>query len=234
MGLTIHYKLQSDTRSVPKARRVIEQLRQRALDLPFKEVGDLVELGGTECDFDNREQDDPHRWMLVQSGQYIEHGDTHYTVIPKHVIVFSTSPGDGCEQANFGLCLYPRTIETRDGRRIRTGLKGWSWQSFCKTQYSSNQECGGMENFLRCHLSIIKLLGCANEIDILGEVSDEGGFWEKRDVEALAREVGEWNVMIAGFTGQLREWFGDELESEITKFPDFEHLEAKGRDLLEE
>jgi len=32
----------------------------------------------------------------------------------------------------------------------------------------------------------------------------------------------------------LKEWVGDELESEITKFPDFEHLEAKGRDLLEE
>ena len=234
MGLTIHYKLQSDTRSVPKARRLVEQLRQRALDLPFNEVGDLVELGGTECDFDNREQDDPHRWMLVQAGQYIEHGGTHYTVIPMHLIAFSTSPGDGCEQANFGLCLYPRTIETRDGRRIRTGLKGWSWSSFCKTQYASNQECGGMENFLRCHLSVIRLLDHANELGFLDEVSDEGGFLEKRDVEALAREVGEWNVMLAGFTGQLKEWFGDELESEITKFPDFEHLEAKGRDLLEE
>ncbi|MCH7687409.1 MAG: hypothetical protein IH899_12135 [Planctomycetes bacterium] len=230
MGLTIHYKLQSDTRSVPKARRLVEQLRQRALDLPFNEVGDLVELGGTECDFDNREQDDPHRWMLVQAGQYIEHGGTHYTVIPMHLIAFSTSPGDGCEQANFGLCLYPRTIETRDGRRIRTGLKGWSWSSFCKTQYASNQECGGMENFLRCHLSVIRLLDHANELGFLDEVSDEGGFWEKRDVEALAREVGEWNVMLAGFTGQLKEWFGDELESEIAKFPDFEHLEAKGRE----
>ena len=142
MGLTIHYTFQSDTRSVSKARRLVEQLRQRALDLPFKEVGDLIELGEGECDFDNCEQDNPHRWMLVQAGQYIEHEGTHYTVIPKHLIAFSTWPGDGCEQANFGLCLYPGTIETGDGRRIRTGLKGWSWQSFCKTQYASNQECG--------------------------------------------------------------------------------------------
>ena len=234
MGLTIQYTFHSDTRSVPKARQFVEQLRQRALDLPFNEVGDLVELDGAECDFDNREQDDPHRWMLVQAGQYIEHGGTHYTVIPKLLIAFSTWPGEGCEQANFGLCHYPGTIETSDGRRIRTGLKGWSWQSFCKAQYASNQECGGMENFLRCHLSVIRMLNQASELGFLGEVSDEGDFWEKRDVTALAREVGEWNVMLAGFTGQLKEWFGDELESEITKFPDFEHLEAKGRDLLEE
>ena len=234
MGLTIHYDFQSDTRSVPKARRVVEQLRQRALDLPFEEVGDLVEMGGTGCDFDNREQDDPHRWMLVQAGQFDEHQDTHYTITPKHLIAFSTWPGEGCEQANVGLCLYPGTIETRDGRRIRTGLKGWSWQSFCKTQYASNQECGGVENFLRCHLSVIRLLDHANELGVLGEVSDEGDFWEKRDLPALAREVGEWNVMLAGFAGQMKEWFGDGLESEITKFPDFEHLEAKGRDRLGE
>ena len=107
MGLTIHYTFQSDTRSVPKARRVVEQLRQRALDLPFEEVGDLAELGGAECDFDNHDQDDPHHWMLIQVGQYIEHEDRHYTITPKHLIAFSTWPGEGCEQANFGLCHYP-------------------------------------------------------------------------------------------------------------------------------
>ncbi|MCH7689279.1 MAG: hypothetical protein IH899_21830 [Planctomycetes bacterium] len=228
MGLTIHYTFQNDTRSVPKARRVVEQLRQRALDLPFKEVGDLVELGGAECDFDNHDQDDPHRWMLVQAGQYIEHEDRHYTITPKHLIAFSTWPGEGCEQANFGLCLYPGTIEV-DGRRIRTGLRGWSWQSFCKTQYASNSECGGVENFLRCHLAVIGMLDHAAKLGVLNEVSDEGEFWEKRSVEDLAREVAEWNAHLAGFVGQLKDTLGDDFVAEITKFPDFEHLEARGR-----
>ena len=115
MGLTIHYALQADTRSVPKARRLVEQLRQRAFDLPLQTVGDLVEIGETDCDFTTCEQDDPNRWLLIQAGQYIEHDDTHYTVMPKHVIAFSAWPGEGCEEANFGLCLYPGTIETRDG-----------------------------------------------------------------------------------------------------------------------
>ena len=35
--------------------------------------------------------------------------------------------------------------------------------------------------------------------------------------------------MIAGFAGQMKDWFGDQFVAEITNFPDFEHLEAKGR-----
>ena len=39
-----------------------------------------------------------------------------------------------------------------------TKLKGWRWHSFCKTQYASDPRCGGVENFLRCHLCVVKLL----------------------------------------------------------------------------
>ena len=46
MGLTIHYSLQSDTRSERKARSLVEQLRQRAMDLPFENVGEIVEAKG--------------------------------------------------------------------------------------------------------------------------------------------------------------------------------------------
>jgi hypothetical protein len=50
MGLTIHYTLelkQGDTRRV---RRLLQQMRQLALDLPFEEVGEVVDLKGKECD----------------------------------------------------------------------------------------------------------------------------------------------------------------------------------------
>ena len=56
-----------------------------------------------------------------------------------------------------------------------------------------------------------------------------GTTWETRDVEALAREVGSWNEMIAGFAGQLKDALGNGVVSEITKFPNFEPLEARGR-----
>lgn len=226
MGLTIHYQLQSASRSPAKARQLVEQLRQRAVDLPFKEVGEIVEVNGDTADFDKLDKDDPNRWLLIQAGQYVVCDDRHYRITPTRVIAFSTYPGDGSEEANFGLAVYPKTIEV-DGKRVRTNLGDWSWSSFCKTQYASNPECGGVENFLRCHLAVVKLLDAAAEMGILKEVRDEGDYWEKRDIKALAAEVGDWNTMIAGWAGRLKDSFGDGVVSEIAKFPNFEHLEAQ-------
>ena len=232
MGLSIHYKLQAKTNSPKQARQLLEQLRQKALDLPFKEVGEIVELDGDAADFNDLDREDPHRWLLIQAGQYLMRGERHFRVTPQRVIAFSTYPGDGSGEANVGLAVYPKTIEIDDqGRtkKIRTNLGDWSWGSFCKTQYASNPECGGMENFLRCHLAIVKLLDAAAELGILQEVSDEGGFWEKRDVKALAQEIGDWNSLVAGWVGRFKDAFGDGFVSEIAKYPNFEHLEAKGR-----
>ena len=234
MGLTVHYKLKSDTRSPAEARRLVEELRKRALDLPFQEVGEIVELKGEACSFDRCDQEHPHRWLLIQAGQFVERENVHYTVMPKHVIAFSADPGQGCEQANFGLCLYPAVLNIKDprtglARRLRTELTGWCWSSFCKTQYASSPDAGGVPNFLRCHLLVVRLLDHAKQLGILASVKDEGDFWEKRNIKALAQEVGEWNEGMAGLVGQLKDLLGDDMEAPITQFPDFEHLEAKGR-----
>jgi hypothetical protein len=122
MGLTIHYTLRSDTRSAKKARELVASLRSRALDLPFEHVGDIVELSGTECDIESLDRDHPHRWLLIQAGQYIDiltrGGANHsYCVVPTHVIAFESIPGPGCEPANFGLCKYPASIETESDER---------------------------------------------------------------------------------------------------------------------
>ncbi len=237
MGLTIHWNLQADVRTVTKARELVGRLRQRALDLRFSSVGEMVDLSGRDADYKALPVESPSRWLLIQAGQYIESGDCHYAVEPQHVIAFQTQPGDGCEPANFGLCRYPAFIDVDDQRvgflprkrRVRTNLAGWCWSSFCKTQYASNPACGGVQNFLRCHLSVIALLDFAKSLGTVEGVSDEGNYWEARDVEALAREVGEWNEMIAGFAGQLKDALGANVVSEITKFPNFEPLEAHGR-----
>jgi hypothetical protein len=76
---------------------------------------------------------------------------------------------------------------------------------------------------------VIRMLDHAKELGILKSVSDEGEFWEKRNIEDLSREVGQWNEMIAGLAGKLKDMLGDEVLSAITKFSNFEHLEAKGR-----
>ncbi len=48
MGLTIHYSLTSSTRSATKAKALVEQMRQLALDLPFESVDDHVRHLGPE------------------------------------------------------------------------------------------------------------------------------------------------------------------------------------------
>ena len=237
MGLTIHYKLHSNTRSPRKARELVARLRGRALDLPFERVDDLIELSGPAGNFNQYDREHPNRWLLIQAEQYINdptYKGYSYNLAPTHVIAFSTWPGQGCEEANFGLCRYPASIEVSDPhhratvRKIRTGLSGWTWGSFCKTQYASNPECGGAPNFLRCHLCVIRMLDHAKELGLLESVSDEGDYWEKRDLEALAREVGEWNEMLAACAGQLKDLVGDGLISAISQFPNYEHLEAAG------
>ena len=132
------------------------------------------------------------------------------------------------------MCRYPGLIEVDDPvhpwlkRKIRTRLCAWTWGSFCKTQYASNPECGGVQNFLRCHLTVIRMLNHAQELGILASVSDEGDYWQQRNIEALARNVGEWNAMLVAWAGQLKDQLGDGLLSAITQFPNFEHLEAAG------
>jgi len=242
MGLTIHYsfKTQSDD---GQARELIHALHQTAQDLPFKELGQVVELSGEHCDPNKRPKDDPLRWLLIQATESVEAKPkggkknqgwtTSFTVSPSWLVAFTAWAGEGCEESNFGLCRYPAGIQTPDGLlRIE---RGWRWSSFCKTQYASNPQCGGVANFLRCHLTVIAMLDRAKQLGCLEEVSDEGGFWEKRDLPALVREIGSWNEMIAAFGGKLKDLVGNgppNLEAPIAQFPNFEQLEAAGQDKL--
>ena len=72
-------------------------------------------------------------------------------------------------------------------------------RGFCKTQYASNPEYGGLENFIKCHLLIVKMLDAANELGIVNDVSDEGGYWDKRNLQGLTSTINQYNIMMAGF-----------------------------------
>jgi hypothetical protein len=240
MGLTIHYSLKAKG-SDARAQKLIQALHQQAQDLPFKEVGPVVQLSGEQCDADKRDREDPLRWLLIQATEDVEVKQSRrvggvesgfcFTVPPTQVIAFTAWPGEGCEESNFGLCKYPAIMETSNGPR-KTKLSGWRWSSFCKTEYASDPNCGGLPNFLQCHLTVIALLDKAKELGCLEHVSDEGQFWKKRDIQALAQEVGSWNEMIAAFGGCLKNLAGDGVQMPISLFPDFERLEAAGQEKL--
>ncbi|HVX09954.1 MAG TPA: hypothetical protein VHC22_02015 [Pirellulales bacterium] len=130
------------------------QLQSRATKLPLTEVTNFIELRDEAADFRSSTPDNPNWWLLIQAGQYLV-GETHkQPQPPSHLIAFTTVPGDGCEPANFGLC------------RCSTGSSGWRWSSFCKTQYTNHREYGGVANFLKCHIAVIKMLDYARELGI--------------------------------------------------------------------
>jgi len=241
MGLTIHYSLKARG-SDAQARKLIQALHQTALDLPFKELGQVVDLSGDQCDFNKRDKEAPLRWLLIQTQEDVElvsqgrviGGQTcrsYQRVQPSRVIGFKAWPGEGCEQSNFGLCKFPAVVETEEGP-VKTKLSGWRWSSFCKTQYSSNPNCGGVPNFLQCHLTVIAMLDKARELGCLADVDDEGDFWQKRDLKALVQEIGSWNEMIAALGGRLKDLVGEGpvgVEAPITQYENFEQLELAGQ-----
>jgi len=235
MGLTIHYNLRSGLTQPENIRTVVQALRTAATQLPFQEVGAVNEFRGPAADFEQSARDDPERWLKIQAGRYLDVDGYHVSVKPTYIIAFTIQPGPGCEPANVGFCQYPTTVDVKVGdrpRRVVTHLDGWTWSSFCKTQYASARQHGGIENFLRCHVGLVKLLDFAakSEVILVG-VHDESKYFELRDLQQLVNTVGEWNQFVAAYAGILKDQaaqVGVQVESVITGFPDFEHLEAAG------
>ncbi|GAH70053.1 unnamed protein product, partial [marine sediment metagenome] len=190
MGLTIHYSFEYHSDNPAE---IVNKMRHQALTLPFETVSDIEHFKGNECNFNNS-PDNEWSWLLIQAVEDIEDKEDprrSYCVIPIEIIAFRTWPGKGCEPANFGLGRFPSKIEIDNNRSIETELStGWHWSSFCKTQYAMQ---GGLKHFLKCHLTVIKMLDFAKELCIVKRVSDDGEYWEKRSVQDLVKEICEWD-----------------------------------------
>jgi len=222
MGLTINYRLSLKNAQVDQVREKIDLLRKIALKMPFSHVGKLVEV---DEDNNQLENDDGYLFLKLQGKRYVEIENDNFTVIePKYLIGFETLPGEGSEYAGFGLATHSEIDSVND----------WCWMSFCKTQYASNPKYGGIENFLKCHLMIVKLLDEAKKIGIIIEVIDEGDYWETRNIEELVNNVGEWNTLIAAFAGKIADELSEvdftNISAPIFDYPNFEYLEAEGNE----
>ncbi len=139
MGLTIHYGLTSKTRSPAKAKGLVEQMRQLALDLPFEFVDDKVRhLGPDVCQrpLDDLRPNDDVFSAVLDGCQRVDipwhrKQSARTTVQPLEILSFSTNPGHGSEWASFGLARFPAEIEVTysprsDDRFIRTIKDGRS------------------------------------------------------------------------------------------------------------
>jgi len=309
MGLTVQYGIESRTRSDTKARALVEKMRQICMDLPFYEVGEIVELTGEQCNPEiYRGLNDDLLWLTIQSGAHVDipwtKGHTSLTVNPTRIIAFTVLVGSGCEPMNIGLCQYPKEIEYeykpeddnrfysdwegkygfdfrrwdryvnrkkwvddryyywsdchKETRKVKTGCGSkWTWGSFCKTQYANDPRCGGLANFLRCHISVVTALERIDNLPTVNvSLDDEGDYgrnwscpdWREADEEKrdrvydwyeghhdpkkLETEIGEWDMMIAAFTGAMNDAAGEQGVDGVSAMdgrPDFERLEHVGR-----
>ena len=151
----------------------------------------------------------------------------HARVQAKLLIGFSLMPGGGCEPLNFFVGTFPASLMVRcednqhgypSGKRrlmLDTSLR-WTGAAFCKTQYASVPEVGGITNFLRCHLAVVAALDAARDLGFQVDVRDEGGYWQKRSVPDLVREIGDWNAYLLMVGAQLRGVFGDQVQAALT------------------
>jgi hypothetical protein len=239
MGLTIHWSFQGP-KTKTDAQAIIGKMRQRAMDLPFEVVGEIVHFKGKDAQFDHDPQNAPYRWLKIQARETIWNKERTigWDCPAQEIIGFQINVAPGSEWMEIFLATYPKTILVADERtgkpkRLRTNLAAWSGGGFCKTQYASRPDCGGVPNFLRAHLSVCRLLDHAKELDILKSVSDEGDFFDNRDIPALVNTIADWNAFIAAGVGAFDELVGGKAVAPIKEFPNFEHLEARGQDQID-
>lgn len=201
MGLTIHYKVQTQRKLNPAAvGELIGKLRARAVLLGFEQVSELIAAGPG------------HEWIYYRPSWAKKAGEL---VHPHDGWFFAATPGDGCESVQMGLCRF-------------AGAAGWRMEGFCKTQYASRH---GWRHFLKCHSLVVQLLQAARDQGLVVAVEDEGGFWESGSVAVLKRNLREYDECVAALGGALKDAAGAQgrtVEGPIFNHPEFEHFEAAG------
>jgi hypothetical protein len=223
MGLTFHYKLMLHSASIDEAKEKVAALHHLAAKLSFAQVDELVELYGEDCIFDQNNLDDPHIFLKLRALKPLDLTEQGFSAIDStYFIGFDTLPGQGCESAAFGLATHTDLSRFND----------WSWLGFCKTQYASNPNYGGLENFLNCHLRLVRMLDEAQKLGIFCDVTDEGQYWESRRLETLIQSLHEHNYAIASLSGTIHDIIADlglgHSYAPIFDYPNFEYLEAEG------
>jgi hypothetical protein len=178
-----------------------------------------------------------------------------------HAVFFNANI-EGAETVSVGLAAHPPVVVHREDlirrrrgggetRRMNAGAaiefptrrRGkYSWHSFCKTQYANHPKLGGEANFLRAHLTLIELLDRLKPLGIKVRVRDDSRYANHRNVDKLLAEIRKWDAIVAGFVGQigdaLRNARADagepppDLVAPIADRADFEHLEAKGIEVI--
>ncbi len=229
MGLTIHYRFAARGSKTDVARK-LEGLRRRFLDLPVASVKEVVEISRASLEagyaryMDERFDQNALGFMMTLACSEpsapervlakIVHrigGTANLDSLPARErrrydrlrrvaedvwkrrkekvlnsgngLALKVDIGEGCEP-----------FEVMLGRFGKGRL--WKGARFTKTQYATR--------FVASHLTVIRMLDLCGEAGILESVTDEGRFYETRDLEELARNINASTDMIRAAAGTFR------------------------------
>lgn len=256
MGLTLYYdwKIKTDVQS---ARRLVKKFHAVAKGLPFDEVSEIFEQDPPEGKSKFCLYDHSFRQGTLFLPRKREDGREETVQVPPLHAVFFSVRVVGAETAMIGLASHPPVVLHREdvieyddddgserGRLIGQGdpiefptrRRGYySWHSFCKTQYAGHPKLGGEANFLKAHLSLIELLDLIGAAGVKVRIRDDSKYARHRDVNRLLQCLREWDAIVAHVAGAFTDAIdGDagNVVAPIKDRADFEHLEAKGCDVL--
>src|SRR5206468_2641268 len=123
-----------------------------------------------------------------------ENTSTGVEVCPAKGFLFRVDAGEDCEPLWLGLCRYPAKVLHRGRESPAKSGAGWRLAGFSKTQYASLH---GGEHFLRCHRAVVDLLAALRTLGVRVKISDEGGYWPRRSVATLRRNLDQINGLVA-------------------------------------
>jgi len=223
MGITIHYdfKHKGDSKS---AFVKLETVRKNILKLQknHKYIVQVVSpIFMLKYDKENyvspnvlkmpRQIQRTYNWAKIQYCPRERFIDNKYIETPQEEIkkhrgfVFLIYTDSGSEPTNIGL--------------ISKDNKHWFGSAFTKTQYATD--------FLRCHITIIRILDICKAVGILSKVLDEAQYWESRNLRLLAKNINESTAFISSVIGKIeetKEFDGekiDTIEAPINKCKNF-------------
>ena len=226
MGLTLHYRLTApDGFSARRAEALVR--RFHAIARGWLAAGRVVGVDDIMSD----------RSFLDRFGtvwRTLPHPDDPGTSVgvpirPEAGWIFPVDFGADCEWFWLGLCRYPATVAVGGrNRATRLGAR-WQFAHFCKTQYASLR---GWENFVRCHVGAVDLLGEWRGLGGRVKIDDEGGYWPHRNLATLRQRLDRMNGAVAALAGAVKDAAEDAgrapVQSPIFAHPQFERLEAEG------
>lgn len=203
MTVTIHYTLWSSMLTRPiDVRELVEALRQFARQLPFAQVGALIELQGQLPGQEPLERAEQVHTLWHQAQAPLPVGAEILAVQPLQTYGFCIWPGAGCPPTALGLSQYPGNIDLPSalaaGRRLLTHLDGWRWRGCCTTCRDDESPQGDVLGLLGRHWALIKLLDFARSTEVVTlAVHDDSGYWSQRSLEELASAMGRWADLVA-------------------------------------